>query len=140
MSRPVQKVSEYSIVRSDNVADFEIKVQECLIDGWQPLNKQGYEASDEFEYVMEMVKMMDEDEYREMVLELYEDGGDADGNDEYEYERNRAIQVPDGSDEVTLRVTEVDRDEVLRKIFGVQGIPTVQDPDPIFDDELFNSE
>ena len=117
------KVSEYTIVRSNDVVDFESQVQEHLADGWQPLNKQGYEASDEFEYVMEMVKMMDEDEYREMVLELYEDGGDADGNDE-----------------VTLRVTEVDSDEVIRRILGIQGTPTVQDPDPIFDDELFNNE
>lgn len=89
----MSKIGEYKIVRSHVIDRFEEEVQEALADGWQPLNRYGFESNDAFDYVMELVRVMDDDEYREMVYNLREDQWDAEAS--AEYEDSRAARAED---------------------------------------------
>lgn len=97
--RPEQRVSDYRIVRADYPDDFTAVVREAIRDGWQPMNKHGFSSTEEDDYIMEMVKMVDVDEYREMVFGLREEQWDADANEAYQAARTErdadTIMVPD---------------------------------------------
>ena len=73
MSQQPRQISEYQIIRKHDIDDFEEAVQDALSDGWQPMSRDGFEGTDEYDYIMEMVKMQDYDTYREMVFELQEE-------------------------------------------------------------------
>ena len=83
MTQP-RLISEYMIARSHTIDNFEEQVQEALADGWQPMNRHGYESSDDYDYIMEFVRTMEADEYREMVYGLREDRYDAEATEAYE--------------------------------------------------------
>lgn len=140
----MSKIGEYKIVRGHSIDRFEEEVQEALADGWQPLNRHGFESNDDFDYVMELVRVMDDDEYREMVYNLREDQWDAEAN--AAYEASRAERDAD-----TIMADEPDNDDAMREIVRrIQAIgqesasPLPRSVDPIFDvdhapfdDELF---
>ena len=68
-----QKVSEYKIIRSDDLQRFEEKVNDAIMDGFQPLNRHGMKPSvANWNYTMEMVRLVEEMEYMDMIGDLHE--------------------------------------------------------------------
>lgn len=137
MSRNNERISEYTVIYSFNLDRFMEDVQDHLTEGWQPINKHGYQTQDMgtrgHRYSMEMVKYMDYDEYREMVYDLqYE--GDIHGYDE---DTEQAPATP---------AETISPEEMVRMITArmqPNGIrPPVYDPidEPLFDEDLFTDE
>jgi hypothetical protein len=152
-----EKISEYTIVYAFNLDIFTESVDEHIRDGWQPLNRHGFQKTDEgtrgTRYSLELVKTMEEREYWDMVY---------DARDEYADMEERVIQEPavpsERAREAVQRYfydartgdiqehTEESESEIRRRISALSqsnnGIPHPEIPDELvanhFDEDLFN--
>jgi hypothetical protein len=131
------KISEYKIVRGHNVMDFEEEVQEALAQGWQPMNRHGYESDDHFDYLMEMVMLVEEEVYDDMVADM---AGDMAERDDLADEYNGMSQDNrDAMDGIVARILRQEETIERMQRHHDRGMDTDR-PDPIFDDELFNNQ
>lgn len=119
------KISDYKIIRGHRIDLFEGEINEAISQGWQPLNMHGFESSDDFNYIIEMVKYVEDDVYEDMV-DFFE-------RDSPVPPTNHEPIEPEMMQAVRRVLREVNWGEDTR----VQNSPP---PDPHFDDELFNNE